>query len=230
MQALSIPIYTTLGSDEGGGTAFLGSLRGELYLITVAHAFTGLTSSSTQWDSWASAMNAYVIDSIGQVTDLRIEIFDTDQFGERVPRFMYVNSPHVSGHILDAIMLPVSPEWGWVENYTITSLDITSTPKVGDGIRAQGYPIQPIWPEIQQTSGRIVEVPFPVPGLLLADMPVQVGYSGAAATDDKGEFLGLVAGHTVNADKFAQIIPRGFLRRAKPSPGGSLLNPLATSF
>lgn len=225
-----IPLLLETEGGCVGGSAFLGSLGDDVYLVTAAHSATMLSSSPIRWDEWSPRVTVCAIDG-GAREAFSVELFRTDSFGSRAPKFHYVNHPALSRHVVDLMLVPVNEQLHRLSRYPRINLEISAPPKVLDIVTTWGFPTEvDVWPTHQSTSGPAQHVPSDIPELLFVAMPSEVGYSGAPAFSSEGAFVGMVIGKTDDEFHAAQVIPPGFLRRALPHPGGDLTSGDYSSF
>lgn len=229
-----IPILLETAGGYVGGSAFLGTLDDEVYLVTAAHSATMVSSSPTQWEEWAPQFTVCAIDG-GASEPFVVELFKSDVNGSRVPRFHYTNHPSTPGHIVDLMLIPLDEELHQLDSYTRINLENSTPPHAIDIVTSWGFPTAEnpsgdLWPTHQSTSGPVYHVPSDIPQLLLVSMPSEEGYSGAPAFKTDGNFVGIVIGHTGGDFPLAQIIPPGFIQRALPYPGGNVTTNDYSSF
>lgn len=230
MKSYVIPILLEKGGRYIGGSAFLGALGDAVYLVTAAHGATMVSNSPTRWDEWSTQFTVCA-KAGGASEDFVIELFRSDSFGNRIPRFHYTNHPSVPGHVVDLMLVPLDEELHRLGSYPRINLEKSTPPHVTDIVTSWGFPTAgDLWPTQQSTSGPIYHIPSDVPQLLFVSMPSEEGYSGAPAFKSDGSFVGIVIGHTNGDFPLAQIIPPGFIRAALPHPGGSLTNGDYSSF
>lgn len=232
MQAITIPVYTTVGGRLLGGTAFLGETGGTIHLVTAAHCFTGIPAISANWVEWESELTAFIVTANGAVDQLQLRAFEESPTEGRSPRFKYVNHPFTEGRILDLVLFPIADDWEWVNHYAVIDLDKGAPPTPGDSVTIIGYPVGiPTWPELSSVNGPIVEYPaFPAISNVRIEGSVSVGYSGGPGFADQTGFIGMMIGDSADELEQPMLIPPGYLRRAAFAPGGSIINPPAAQF
>ena len=230
-RAAVLPIVVETPGRLSAGSGFLLRVFGEVFLATVAHHATRLSANPDAWGTWTPRLH------IAQgppnapgdpipVFPEAVELFTTDALGARLARFRYVRPAWTPGFIADVILLPLDPAWTWVETVSVVDTALSAPPAVstGGGYSAVvwGYPAtDPQWPNSRRSSGLVVGLSGPGPALLIVDMPVAEGFSGAPVFTTDGLFLGMVIGETLDGRSHAQILTPGIIRcAATHTPAG----------
>jgi hypothetical protein len=230
-EAAAVPIVTEQLSGLTGGSGFLAWLQGETLLVTVAHHATGLNSNTDVWADWMPRLHVPMgpAPSPGQPIPVHpspIELFELTAEGKRVPRFRYVRPAGTPGFVADVIAVPVQDTWDWTANVPVIDLDaIDGGPSTGQSAVVWGFPVGvgDQWPSRRSVSGPTVGLSGPGPALLLIDMQVTVGFSGAPVFVDDGRFVGMAIGESNDGKSHAQLLTPGIIRMAAPEPGGLLV-------
>lgn len=230
-EAAVVPIVAPRGTELTGGSGFLAEVDGETFLVTVAHHATGLNRNPEDWATRTPRVHVPMGPAPAPgapipVHSSPIELFDYTEGGTRVPRFRYVRPSWTPGFMTDVILRPLHASWDSAANFSVVHLNGgDGGPTPGQSANAWGYPVDVVtaWPRRTATHGPVVALSGRGPALLLIDMKVNEGFSGAPVFVDDGRFVGMVIGETDDGASHAQILTPGIIRSAASDPGGSLV-------